>query len=801
IATLVARFADEGVRIVIVSGDKDLMQLVTPSVEVWDVMRDVHYTPAAVREKLGVSPDRVGDYLALVGDSSDNVPGVKGVGAKTAQLLLAEGRTLDSLLEHPEHIEEIPGVRGAKKIRERFESDPDAIRLSKRLVTLRSDVEPYRSLKGMEQLAWKTPDRTQVEELFQRLEFGKLLDSIPFLEKREPSKSVVQEEKQFAVVDSQQLADFAAQLAERSEFAFDTETTSLDVQSCELVGISISWKAGEGYFLPLRKFPGSDVVLKLEDVHEHLAPIFANPNCRKIGFNLKYDVSVLERHGFRVAGIAADALIASHLLRPDLRQHGLKVLSERYLHEQMVDFETLLGEAETICDVSFERVSHYACCDAESSWRLAELFDAELGERSVGAAGDEGPSLRRVFEDVEMPLIPVLSRMERAGVRVDTSFLDNLSEQYERELAALEGEIHSLAGDPFNINSPKQLSEVLFIKLVLPTAGVRKTTHGWSTDAAVLQRLCGVHPIADKLLEYRELFKLKTTYVDALSRLVHPLTGRIHSSFNQAVAATGRLSSSDPNLQNIPIRNPRGRKLRDAFIAREGGSLISADYSQIELRVLAHLSEDEALCQAFEQDRDIHEVTATELFGAVAMQGGDRSRLRRFAKTINFGIIYGMGAFRLARELGISRAEAQRYIDDYFRKYRGVSEYFDSIAQRIETLGFVETMFGRRRYLKDVQAAGRDHGYAGRSLANAPIQGTAAEIIKVAMVNLSQLLESFPRNARIILQVHDELVVECESEDVAAVAEAVRDTMESAVPLRVPLRVDVRTGVRWGAET
>lgn len=800
IASLVHRLASPECRVVIVSGDKDLTQLVSDEVEVWDAMRDVHFTPEKVREKFGVSPEQITDYLALVGDSSDNVPGVRGVGPKGAAKLLAELGGVEQILADPGKIEEIKGLRGAKRIRETVESDPEALRLSKRLVALDASVQPYADIIDVRELEWRAPDTAAAAELFEELEFTNMLETIPGVGELPAASGSAAKTKSYHTVEPAELADFAEWLGAQSRFAFDTETTALEVGKCEIVGISFSWERGTAYYLPLI---APDAAGRLHDPQEVLrliGPIFARPSISKVGLNLKFDISVLEEHGYEVNGVGFDVMLASYVMKPDSRQHNLAALCKIHLGEDMQSFKELVGEAAHIGEVPLEATAPYACHDAEVSWGLFEVFDKLIGERSfLSDSPEELPSLRRVFEDIEMPLLPVLSRMERRGILIDKAFLAELGDEFVGELEHLERRICELADCTFNLNSPKQLSEVLFEKLGLPTKGIKKTASGYSTNQTVLAKFAGQFEIADMLLHYRELHKLKSTYIDALSRLADPESGRVHSTFNQAVAATGRLSSSDPNLQNIPIRTVQGARIRRAFIAQPGCSLISADYSQIELRVLAHLSHDAALQQAFHEGLDIHEATARDIFGDAAVDGERRSEYRRYAKTINFGIVYGISAFRLARELGIGRSEAQAYIDNYFQRYSGVAEYFAHLEEEIETRGYVETLFGRRRHKADIDAAGRDQGYVTRSLLNAPIQGTAAEIIKCAMIRLDARLEDeFGEDGRILLQVHDELVVEAKSALVDDVKAVVSDEMQAAFSLAVPLVVDIRTGQSWG---
>lgn len=798
IATIARRMASSEQKVVIVSGDKDLTQLVNGNIQVWDAMRDVLYDRAAVYEKFGVFPEQMIDYLALVGDSSDNVPGVKGIGQKTATFLLKHFGDTERLLRNTSEIEELSGLRGAKSIRAKIESGIDALRLSRELVSLDERVSPFDEVTSVEEFAWQSADLNNLSLLFDELEFssmGGLVHSLcgassPRLDKDEEEETG----PAYHVVTSATLPDFVERLSSVEAFAFDTETTSLDVKAAELVGMSFSWADGEAYYLPFLCGDTSEV-LSLDEVRSLLIPIFSDPSRKKYGVNLKFDIEVLEEQGFVVRGAAFDAMLCSYVLNPDKRAHGLKALARIYLGREMSDFKETINGFEHFGQVPLSAASHYACADADASWSLCQVLEPLLGERD-----EQHGSLRAVFEDIEMPLVPVLASMERVGFGVDVQVLEALRNEFRQELLEKHKRICSLAGEEFNLNSPKQVSAVLFERLGLPTKGVRKTTSGYSTDANVLQMLASEHPIVSEMLDYREVHKLNSTYVEALLDIVNPETGRVHASFNQAVAATGRLSSSSPNLQNIPIRTPRGRRIRRAFAANQGNVLVAADYSQIELRVLAHLSGDRNLQSAFLAGEDIHLKTARQLFGAQSRTEQEKKDLRRIAKTINFGIIYGMSAFRLARELGVSRREAQEFIDYYFACYPGVQRYFETLRKNIEQKGFVSTLFGRRRYAQDLDTEGRDAGYTERSLINAPIQGTAAEIIKLSMIRLNERLAAVSEKAKIVLQVHDELIIECEEEGADNIAGVVVEEMQQAVNLEVPLNVSVHVGRYWGQE-
>ncbi len=791
IATLTHRLKDQVDRVVIVSGDKDLTQLVDEKVEVWDAMRDVRFTPAVVKEKFGVGPEQIVDFLAITGDSSDNIPGVKGIGPKTAEILLRTFGTTEELLKQLDKVQEMKGLRGASGIAAKLEAGKAELRLSRELVTLDSNVRPYSELASVDELSWTAIQPNVAEALFTELEFIKLLEGLKTNGAR--SVAVAGEGSCYALVDERTLGEFIAELKTKSEFAFDTETSSLDPLTCELIGISICAEAGKAYYLPVCASAGLSTCLDPVKVRELLGPILADPRVRKVGSNLKFDMMVLEAKGYTLAGLSFDTMLASYVLNPDRRQHGLKSLAATQLGITIPTFEELVGPHASIDQVEIDKLRDYACRDADMSLRLEKTLGKKLGQPA-----SERPSLRWVFEHIEMPLVPVLSHLELAGVGIDLGALEALEVEFSAELALAEREIYRLAGSEFNINSPKQLNEVLFERLGIPTTGVKRTQTAYSTDHSVLAKLLTRHEIIAPLLEYREIFKLKSTYVDALKRIVHPKTGRIHASFNQAVAATGRLSSSEPNLQNIPIRNARGRKIRRCFVPRAGSQFICADYSQIELRVLAELSGDENLRAAFQKGEDIHATTARELFGQLTLLDRDQRELRRVAKTINFGVVYGMGALRLAQELRIPRKQAQEYIDSYFRRYPRVKAFFNEQTAKSQETGYVETYFGRRRYLRDIDTSGRDQGYATRSLMNAPIQGTAADIMKLAMIDLHRALQvGFPSSARMVLQVHDELVIEAQDNVVAEVKKVVEERMERAVDFSVPLCVESRVGRSW----
>ena len=779
----------QGAKTIVVSGDKDLCQLVSDQTTVYDAMREITYDRDGVKQKFGVWPEQIIDYLTLVGDTSDNVPGVKGIGPKTAATLLEAYPALDQIVAHIEDVKNIKSLRGAAGVQEKLKESLGDLALSKKLVTLNYDAPLNGHIGRVAELEWQGIDVKKSQSLFTELEFKKILDKYELAARADTATAIEEEafEQSYQLLTDESFPAFAQKLAQQPAFAFDTETTGLDVLTCRLVGISFSWVDREAYYLPIKSTVGGEGVT-LERAKDILSPIFADKKIRKYAFNFKYDLGVIEEHGFEINNVYFDAMLAWSLLNPENKIMGLKALTRSYFDEEMTTFGDLTEGYDDISQVPLEQSYKYACHDADATWRLSKVIAQEIAKQ---------PALEKALLEIEMPLVSVISRMERTGIMVDQQVLESLHQEFSKDLRFLEDRIVFLAGEEFNLNSPKQLSHILFEKLKFPTTGIKKTNNGYSTDASVLERFTEKEEIAVLLLEYREIFKLLSTYVDSLTKLIHPKTGRIHTSFHQTGTATGRLSSSDPNLQNIPIRNARGRKIRAAFIAQEGFSLVKADYSQIELRILAHMSKDENLIQAFVNDEDIHRRTAIELFGADKMPEDRQKEYRRYAKTINFGLIYGMGAFRLAKDLGISRTKAQEYMEGYFNRYARVKEYFNALNDKINKEGYVETMFGRRRYLKDLDLANRDAGYAQRSLNNTPIQGTAADIIKIAMVGVVDSIARQGNKAKLLLQVHDELVFEVANDSIEEICAIIKNDMENAVKLLVPLKVDIQVAKCW----
>lgn len=783
----------EPFEIKIISGDKDLSQLVSDKISVYDAMRDITYDRDRVIEKFGIPPEKIVDYLAIVGDTSDNVPGIKGVGPKGACALLNHFGSIDDIISRVDEISTIKGLRGAANIQSTISGSINELLLSRELVTLKLDCEPLLSECTIEHLEFTGPEPQNLRELFEFLDFKNLYDE--FIKKF--SHTVEKERALVEVITRDNFPVLVEALRDQQELSIDLETDSLEVRSTKIIGIGFSIKSGQEYsqyYVPfLSELPQYQNHLTLNEFIENFGHILSNQKILKIGSNLKFDYQVLKSNGIELKGIGFDTMIASYCLSPDMRDHGLKSLALRYLSAEMTTYDDLtLNGSVPLSEIPVQEVANYCGEDVLRSFELKEFLEDKL--KTIG-----GFDLIELFTNIEMPLVPVLGDMELAGIKVDTEYLNNLADHFASELALLEDQIKKLAGRDFNVNSPKQLSEILFNDLSLPTKGIKKTTHGFSTDSDSLLKLKDHHDIANNLLEYREIFKLKSTYVDALLRLADEETHRIHANFNQSVTATGRLSSSNPNLQNIPIRNQRGRLLRNAFVADEGCDLVIADYSQIELRLLAHLSKDPTLIDSFLNDEDIHLRTAKELFGEIALAGAESKELRRAAKTINFGIVYGMGAIRLADELAISRKEAESYISGYFGRYPGVKNYFELTEQKIKTDGYIETLCGRRRYLGELDTSGRDPGYAVRSLLNAPLQGSAAEIIKIAMNNVARVIsDKYSGVAKLVLQIHDELIIEVRSDSAKILEQELRHIMSSAIELLVPLKVESRISKSWG---
>ena len=773
IATLARRYSAEGLDVTVVTGDKDLMQIVDDRVCLLDTMKGKVSRRDEVIERFGVPPEQVLEILGLAGDTSDNIPGVPGIGEKTATTLIQEFGSIDNLLDN------VDKVKG-KKRQENLHNFADQARLSRQLADLIYDLDIEVT---QDELILVEPDREVLADLFKKLEFNKLYQDFS----RQPLQKADTANYQ-AVTSVDDLDQMIGRLKQAGRFAIDTETTSLVAVQANLVGLSFALEAGHGWYVPVgHHYLGVPEQLSQELVLEKLRPLLEGTDCKKIGQNIKYDALVLRHAGIELAGIELDTMLLSYVTHPEAKSHGLDSLASEHLNHSMIPYSEMTGTGKKqICfsEVEVEKATGYAAEDADITWQLAEKMLPEL------EPGDQEQLLRQV----EMPLVDVLTRMEWNGIRIDADFLGELSTQLTEQLNALETQIHEVAGGPFNINSPKQLGEVLFEKLGLPKG--KKTKTGWSTNVDVLTALANDHEIAAKILEYRSVSKLKNTYADALPKMINPETGRVHTSFNQAITATGRLSSSDPNLQNIPIRTAEGRRIREAFVPQEGWTLLSADYSQVELRVMAHMADVTALKESFVAGEDIHKRTASEIFNVFPELVTDE--MRRQAKTINFGVLYGMGAFSLGKDLGISRAEAQTFIDQYFERYPAVLSYLEEKKSQAQEFQYVTTFLGRRCAIPEINSKnGAVRSYAERNAINYPIQGSAADIIKVAMINIDRVLREEKLQTRMLLQVHDELVFEVPAEELERVTELVRHEMEHAVELDLPLKVDIGFGENW----
>ncbi|MBB3169673.1 DNA polymerase I [Simiduia aestuariiviva] len=796
IGTYCAQAEAAGLPVVVSTGDKDMAQLVNDHVTLVNTMTNTVMDPAGVEEKFGLPPSLIIDYLALMGDKVDNIPGVPGVGEKTALALLQGLGGLDSIYANLAKVADL-SFRGAKTMAAKLEEHKDKAYLSYELATIKLDVDLPQKLT---ELANGSPDPARLLALFEELEFktwvaelqsdGVSASAQPDAGGAAPVSAPVEREYETLLTR----ADFERWLAKLEAaplFAFDTETTSLDYMQAEIVGVSFAVEPGKAAYVPVaHDYMEAPQQLERDWVLAQLKPLLEAQTPAKVGQNLKYDASVLANYGIAMGGIAFDTMLESYVLNATATRHDMDSLANLYLNESTVKFEEIAGKGAkqlTFNQIALEQAAPYAAEDADITLRLHRQLAPQVAAES---------SLQQVFETIEMPLVPVLSAVERTGALVDAKRLGEQSVELGNRLVELEREAFEIAGEPFNLSSPKQLGAILFEKLNLPV--LKKTPKGApSTAEEVLQELALDYPLPKILMEYRGLSKLKSTYTDKLPQMINPRTGRIHTSYHQAVTATGRLSSSDPNLQNIPIRTEEGRRIRQAFVAPEGYLLMAADYSQIELRIMAHLSEDKGLLDAFSQGLDVHKATAAEVFG-VSLEDVT-SDMRRSAKAINFGLIYGMSAFGLAKQLHIGRHEAQQYIDTYFERYPGVARYMDDTRRLAHEQGYVETLFGRRLYLPEINDRNKMRQQAAeRTAINAPMQGTAADIIKRAMIDVHHWLnaEGAP-DARIIMQVHDELVLEVAEADVAALQTALCERMAAAADLKVPLLVEAGVGNNW----
>jgi len=780
IGTLAQQATDQKMDVLISTGDKDMAQLVTPHVTLINTMNDAITDEDGVVEKFGVRPDQIIDYLALVGDTSDNIPGVPKCGPKTAVKWLTEYDSLEGVMENAE------AIKG--KVGENLRDSLSFLPMSYELATIRKDVELD---SGVDELVQGEPDQDALLAMFTELEFKQWVTELGGSGSAESEGAAEQVDVDYDIVYTLgELDGWVDTLKAADAFAFDTETTSIDYMEASIVGISFAVEAGKAAYVPVaHDYEGAPEQLSMDDVFSRVGPLLADPERTIIGQNLKYDISVLANHGIPVKAKIFDTMLESYVLNSVASRHNMDDLALKYLGVSTVHFEDIAGKGAkqlTFNQIDIDKAGPYAAEDADITLRLHEVLWPRL---------EAEPSLLSVYLDIELPLVPILSRVERHGVLLDEDQLHSQSKELAKRMSELEQEAFGLAGEEFNLGSTKQLQEIFFEKLGLPV--IKKTPKGQpSTAEPVLQELALDYPLPAVIMEYRGLSKLKSTYTDQLPKQIAPSTGRIHTSYHQAVAATGRLSSTDPNLQNIPIRTEEGRRVRKAFVAPEGYKVMAADYSQIELRIMAHLSKDEGLVTAFKEGLDIHKATAAEVFGGSIDSVADEHR--RSAKAINFGLIYGMSAFGLARQLNISRGDAQDYIDLYFERYPGVREYMDRTRALAAEQGYVETIFGRRLYLPEIKASNFQRRQAAeRTAINAPMQGSAADIIKRAMIAVDQWLEESDLDTRVTMQVHDELVLEVPEARLEEVAEGVEKLMSGAADLSIPLVVEAGVGDNW----
>lgn len=815
IGTIAKRFAAQGGKVVVVTGDKDLMQIVTDKITLLDTMKMKESGIDDVVERFGVPPELVIDILALAGDSSDNIPGVPGIGEKTAAKLISEYGTLDQLLSRSA---EVKGKNG-----ERLREYSEQALLSRQLATIELDI-PLKNIFPLIEVnsplpaalfAVREADQESLNTLFKKYGFTSLIKELT-------GKATLSTDNYYTVTTAEGLESLATTLEAAGQFAFDLETTSLDPRLAEIVGFSFSCRDHEAYYLPVGHIttPPSNVTIDLDVdtlfsspsekigtklfssdetfnlgqlprqiVFNRLRPLFENPALQKVGQNIKFDMQVLANNNINIAGVWFDTMIASYLLNPARTGHGLDALAQEHLNHQMISYTEVVGKGKeqiNFAEVPIDAASVYAAEDADATWLLHHKFAEQLIDNS----------LEELFNKIEMPLVSILAGVENHGVLLDIKLLGELSADFATRMLLLEEQIFNISGERFNLNSPKQLGEVLFETMGLKSVKKSKGKNGWSTDNEVLTALAEEQEIARLILQYRSTAKLKSTYSDSLPRLVNPRTGRVHTSYNQTVTNTGRLSSSDPNLQNIPIRTEEGRLIRHAFIAPPDHLILSADYSQIELRVLAHLSGDKILCHAFSNDEDIHVRTAAEVFGLFPEMV--TPEMRRQAKTINFGIIYGQGSFSLAKQLGIARKTAEDFIAAYRERHSGAMEYLDSCIRDAEKMGYVTTLLGRRLPITDIHSSnGNILAFARRNAINYPIQGSAADIIKSAMIRVDKRLMKEGLKSRLIMQVHDELVFEVPINELYQMESLVEEEMGKAVESKIPLKVDISHGVNW----
>jgi DNA polymerase-1 len=769
LGTIAKKAASEGIDVFIVTGDKDMLQLVNKKVKIYDPMKDKILDEGYIKERFGVEPERIIEFMALTGDAVDNIPGIKGVGEKTAKELLSEFKSLEDLLNNTNRIRK-------DKLRLLVSENSDIVRLSKKLATIDTSVPIDIDTK---EFLLREPDWPSLLPLFRDFEFESLIKLIPSgLSCKIEYETVLSKER------VNELASFI-----KEKFAFDIEASvpggSRNPLTGSLVGLALCAEKGHAFYIPVsHSYPGIPDQINKKDALATLAPIFEDEQIAKIGHNLKYGITILNKDGIHVKGALYDIMIASYLINPNKTNHGLEDVVLEYLSYRKKTFMEILNKKGSFSEVPLEEATSYASENACLSLELKEVLFSTLREND----------LENIYLNIEMPLIYVLVDMEGEGVKIDLNNLEGISRELERELDGIQKRIFFLAGEEFNINSPKQLGKVLFHSLGLQPR--KKTKTGYSTEMGVLEELAESHELPQEILNYRSLNKLKTTYIDVLPTLINLKTGRIHTSFNQTATATGRLSSSDPNLQNIPIRGEWGKRMRETFIAEEGNLLLSADYSQVELRILAHLSNDEGLIDAFNNNLDIHARTASEIFSIQIDK--ITPDIRRIAKTVNFGVIYGISPFGLSETLSISRDEAKKYIDQYFNRHPGVKSYIERTIEEAGNKGYVKTLFGRRRAIPEIKSKNPNIRQQGERLAiNSPIQGTAADIIKIAMINIWKKVKERGLKTRMILQVHDELLFELPVQELVILQNIVKKDMEEVIKLRVPLSVDIKYGKNW----
>ncbi len=759
----------EGMDVFIVTGDKDLCQAITPKIKVYDSMKEKITEAKDIMDKFGVEPSRIPEIMALMGDASDNIPGVPGIGEKTAVKLMKEFGTL-------ENIKKEYGKVKRPKLRQSIADNLDNIDLSFELATIDSNVPVNTSLDDLRE---EEPDWPRLVEIFTKYELKNLMILIPREERKVPEYKC----EYVTITDEKLLKDVISSI--KGEVTIDTETTSKSPVTAELVGISLSIIPEKAYYIPIEHaYLGAPKQLSKETVFKEMKTMLEDPDVKKTGHNIKYDLIVLKNEGIDLKGAGFDTMLASYLLNPNRANHSLEDVAMGQLNVKKLGFKEVIGKLKDFREVPVEDATKYSGEDSAVTLKLQKKLAPELQKQG----------LAMLFNDMEMPLVEVLADMEMAGIKIDSVLMTSLSDKLGKELDSIEKRIYFIAGEEFNIKSPKQLQEILFEKLGLRK--IKKTKTGYSTDVDVLEQLSFEHELPKEILEYRGLSKIKNTYLDALPKIVNLDTGRIHTSFNQTITATGRLSSSDPNLQNIPVRGPWGEKIRGAFVAEEGNLLLSSDYSQVELRVLAHLSGDEGLIEVFENDGDIHSRTASGLFDV--SENKVSSEQRRRAKVVNFGIVYGMSAYGLSKELNISPGEAKDYIETYFALHTGVSKYFEKLISEVTKTGYAKTIYNRKRAIPELNSSNKNIRQLGERLAmNTPIQGSAADIIKIAMINIHHRIIKEKLKTRMLLQVHDELLFELPEDEKDIVEALVREEMEGAIKLKVPLKVDLGIGLNW----